>query len=300
MSEYMNKPELFIEPVTRQYGNHMVMTNVHKSQKTKYVNIDTQFRDEYNYQQTANYNMTLPERITDIRTIEVTNIELPMTIYNISANLGNNSFGILNEIITIPDGNYNQTSLLTAFNLACTNSTNATTLTISFSNNITTITSTATSNTTIYFNVDDSNCGNNNTNLKSKLGWLLGFRKSSYEILLTSNIVSENMINLSGPRYLYLAIDEFNKSNKNTFISPMSSSLINKNIIARISLDMHTHPFGTILPANRSNGMLISDTRTYTGKIDLHKINVQLLNEYGNPIILNGMDFAFCLEIVNE
>ena len=37
----------------------MVMSNVYKNTKVKYVNIDTKFRDEYNYNDTVNYTLTL-------------------------------------------------------------------------------------------------------------------------------------------------------------------------------------------------------------------------------------------------
>jgi hypothetical protein len=302
MSDFMNKDDMFIEPVTRQYGSHMVMTNVQKPRRTRYVNIDTKFKDEYNYHEISNCNISLPERITEVRTMTVTNIEIPMTFYNISVNFGNNNFRIINPdltqvIIIIPDGNYTPTTIISAINTALTATLTPSTLTFSTIMNTTQITSTAP--LTIDFDVD-SNGGNDKYNLKTKLGWLLGFRKSSYEFATSTIIDSINMIDIYGPRYLYLAIDEFNKSNQNTFLSPMQTSIINKNIIARISLDTHVHPFGTVLPANRYNGLLVSDTRSYTGKIDLHKLNVQLLNEYGKPMVLNGMDFAFCLEIINE
>lgn len=304
MSEYMNKKELFMEPETRQYGSHMIMTNVHKPQKQKYINIDTKFRDEYNYQETSNYNITLPERINDVKTITITNIEIPMTFYIISTNFGNNYFQVTKtgntpEIIMIEDGNYTYDELATKINEKLSSTTNAASLTISIdTNKKSTITSSDQPNEyVIEFDVN-SNGGNDKYNLKTKLGWLLGFRKSSYNI--TTNVISENIVNLNGPPYLYLAIDEYNKHNQNTFLSQMTTSIINKNIIARISLDRHLHPFGTILPATRYAGLLVSDTRTYTGKIDMQKINVQLLNEYGKPIILNGMDFSFCMEIVCE
>ena len=48
MSSYFDNKELFTGPKMNQYGSHMVMTNVAKSSKIKYVNIDTKFRDEYN------------------------------------------------------------------------------------------------------------------------------------------------------------------------------------------------------------------------------------------------------------
>jgi hypothetical protein len=108
------------------------------------------------------------------------------------------------------------------------------------------------------------------------------------------------MLDLSGPRYLYLAIDEFNKGNQNSFISPLSSSMINKNIIARITMDTIGHPYGSILPSNHGNGLLLSDNRCYTGKIDLQKLHVSLLNETGIPMMLNGNDFSFCLEAICE
>jgi len=69
MSEYNDS--LFLAPKTNQYGGHMVMTNVSKPTKTKYINIDTKFRDEYNYLQTTDYNITLPERITEVNTVKL-------------------------------------------------------------------------------------------------------------------------------------------------------------------------------------------------------------------------------------
>ena len=52
MSNYFDNKDNFLEPNVTQYGSHMVMTNVHKSSKTKYINIDTRFSDEYNYHNT--------------------------------------------------------------------------------------------------------------------------------------------------------------------------------------------------------------------------------------------------------
>ena len=90
------------------------------------------------------------------------------------------------------------------------------------------------------------------------------------------------------------------KGNQNSFVSPLFSSFINKNVIARVTIDKHTYPYGSILPANKSNGLLTSDVRCYTGKVDLQKFNVSLLNEDGIPVDLNGLDFSFCLEVEHE
>ena len=118
MSQYTN--DLFLEPKTTQYGSHMVMTNVSKQLKTKFINIDTRFRDEYNYLQTANYNITLPQRISDVSKMTLVSIEIPMSFYNISANIGNNCFNFTENgttrTITIPDNNYTISTLKTAIN----------------------------------------------------------------------------------------------------------------------------------------------------------------------------------------
>mgnify|MGYP006899657051 FL=1 len=76
--------------------------------------------------------------------------------------------------------------------------------------------------------------------------------------------------------------------------------MLNKNIIARISLDRSNYGFGSYLPANNQNGLLLSDRREYSGKIDLHKLNLQIVNEIGIPLPLNGFDFSLCLEIEHE
>jgi hypothetical protein len=150
-------------------------------------------------------------------------------------------------------------------------------------------------------------------NYKTKLGWLLGFRKYTQYTLPPSGgsvtpgttasgtgITSESIVDLNGPRYLYIVVDEFSKGNQNSFISPLSNSIINKNILARLSFDTKTHPLGSILSASIINGKLLSDRRSYTGKIDIQKLKVQIVNEYGNPMNLNGLDFSFCLEVEHE
>jgi hypothetical protein len=295
MSKYTN--DLFLEPKTTQYGSHMVMSNVIKQSKTKYINIDTRFRDEYNYLSTANYNITLPQRISDVSTMTLTSIEIPMSFYNISTSLGNNFFNVTyngtTTTITIADGYYNVSTLKTALNAALWGYD----LSYNYSDSNSTL-NTGTGSVIVNFAIDSLG-GNDKYNIKSKLGWILGFRNSTYTIDTTTT-KSEAFYDFNGPRYLYLAIDEFNKGNQHSFVSPLYNSLINKNIIARITMDAASHGYGTVLPANLTNGLLVSDLRNYTGKIDLLKMNLQLLDENGNNIALNGLDFSFCLAIEHE
>lgn len=299
MSGFSNS-ELFLEPKTNQYGSHMIMTNVHKETKTKFVNIDTKFRDEYNYLQITNYNVTLPERITDVKSIEIPNIEIPITYYNISMNLGNSFFKVMNtdntssQIITIPDGQYDKNALATTINnlLVTTN------LQYRVVVDSSSIFKTSSNSVKIEFDIDST--GNNDKfNFKFKLGWILGFRNTSYTIT-TSDTKSEAIIDLTGPKYLYLAIDEFNnKGNQNSFVTPLSTSIINKKVIARMAMNSFMFPYGSVASFTHYNG-LTTDMRSYNGIIDLMRLNVQLLNENGTLMQLNGLDFSFLMKIKHE
>jgi hypothetical protein len=307
MSKYNDeKVDNFMEPKISQYGNHMVMTNVHKPMKIKYINIDTKFCDEYSNLKTANYNLSLPHRITEVNSIKILNVELPITFYNVSSDLGNNVFKIFGEsdlkTITINNGQYLliDTSFNSIFNEINTrlSSSGYSNVKIDVSNVCyTTITNKTSSAITINFDINNSGVDKNN--FKSKMGWMLGFTQPSYIIPANVSLISENIIDLNQTRYLYLVFDEFNKGSQNSFISPLSTSLINKSIISKLSLNSQLYPFGSIQPLNQYLG-LMSDQRVYTGKVDLQRFNIQLVNEYGLPINLNGKSFSFCIEVQHE
>lgn len=316
---YFDNKDAFLQPKVSQYGSHMVMTNVTKPTQKKYWNIDTRFRDDYdNYSQTVNgqaipwYTFTLPQTINDVKSIAAVNVEVPISFYTISAALSNNVMQIDNSLIVIPDGNYTIATLKSAFNTAISG------LGLTFDNSHNGNPQASFHNTTgspiaIQFAVKASNTNSctgtspagavadfDKFNFKGKLGWLLGFRNISYTIAGGAYLYSENIIDLNTPRYLYLVIDEFTSGNQNSFISPLPMSILNKNILAKITMDYVHYPNGTVMPSNEYNGLLKSDKRTYNGKVNLQKLKIQLVNEYGMPMNLNGLDFSFCLNIEYE
>jgi hypothetical protein len=136
-------------------------------------------------------------------------------------------------------------------------------------------------------------------NFKAKLGWLLGFRDTSYNMTRTTR-TAEALPDLNGPRYLYLVVDEFTKGNQSSFLAINTRSQIQGNILARITMNRTTFGFGNILPANNFNGYLLTDRRSYNGRVDLQKLKIQLTDEYGTPVDLNGSGFSFCLEVEYE
>lgn len=314
-NKYDDGKSNFLGPKVTQYDGHMIMSNVSKPTKRKYINIDTSFRDEYSnvgVNSFASCEVTLPDRITNVKAMVVRSIELPITIYNFSSAIGNNYFQIVGDnsnstIVTIPDGEYTPTSLSDAINIAIQ------ALPSPFNNlqyipsqsiHLNSIFVSNAGTFTINFAIDERGQFDG-INFKRKLGWFLGYRLKSYTLTpptqqTTFPIISESFIDLLGLRYLYLVVDEYTRGNQNSFIAALSSSLISKNILARIALNKATFPFGSVLPANNFNGYLLSDKRTYSGKVDLIKLSIKLVDDIGNPVSLNGLDYSFCLEVEHE
>lgn len=309
MSKYFDNKDSFLEPRVNQYNSHMVMTNVSQPTRKKYINIDSRALD-VSGNSIANYTITLPERINNVKSIMVCNAEVPISYYNVSSNLGNNSFGVYNVdnatsgSVVVSNGNYTSSTLVTEINSKLTAlGSNFQDLSFNIYNNFVVssvkISSTyASTGVDVNFAVNSSN-EFDKYNFKSKLGWILGFRDTSYNMTSTTR-TAEALPDLNGPRYLYLVVDEFTKGNQSSFLAINTRSQIQGNILARITMNKTTFGFGNILPANNFNGYLLTDRRSYNGRVDLQKLKIQLTDEYGTPVDLNGSGFSFCLEVEYE
>jgi len=317
-------------PQVNQYGNHMVMTNVSKETKTKYINFDSKFSDDLftehtfnNGQNTdnssgnyGNFNFTLPDRITGVKSIYVENVDFPLLNNNISADFGNNYFQLIYDNVSynivLADGNYSISSLIIEINSKIQQKLNLQPVTnlITYIIGRTQFNSVSDHIYTLNFAVDKN--GNfDKYNFKSKLGWLLGFRKTSYT-LTNTNSKSESNVSFSYPKYYYFAIDEFSTNFQNSFISALPFSQINKYILCKINVNsniinntkqenvLDTIDYNYSTPSNNFNGYLVSGKRTYNGKIDLQKINVKIIDNNGKLVNLQGQDVSFCLKIEYE
>jgi hypothetical protein len=234
--------------------------------------------------------------------LQLSAVELPSTFYTISKVYGNNFFVLKIEdnklIVTIPDGNYSYLALQNYINTFLESS--STYLNFSQIQFLVDITDGNGSGKMIIgskvgnfnFSVDfvSDQLGNEDkqTPLPLKLGWLMGFREGYYENNKT--YISEGIVNLTGPRYAYLVIDDFNNNVNDGFYAAFTSSVLNKNILARISLQ--GSPFNI---SSQNNLTLITTPRQYFGPVDILKLQVQLLDEYGRILNLNNMDYSFCL-----
>jgi hypothetical protein len=273
------------------------------------INIDTRFRDNYYTTTASNFHVNLPLRLTEVVSLQLSALELPNTFYVVSQVFGNNFFvletpGVEPLVVTIPDGNYDYLALQNYINSFLT--------TLGPGNPYSNIqfvadantpggsgpqggsgkmivgSTTGTLNFSINFLTDRYGNEDRQTPLPLKLGWLMGFRNGYYENNTT--YISEGIINLLGPRYIYLVVDDFNNSVLDGFYGAFTSSILNKNILARISLQGSVFNY-----LSKDNFNLISTPRQYFGPVDIQKLQIQLIDEYGRILNLNNMDYSFCL-----
>jgi hypothetical protein len=302
-----SKPSEFYEGVLNPLSNRILRKN---------LNIDTRFRDNYYDTQSSNFHLNLPIRLTQVVSLQLSALELPRTFYTVSKIFGNNYFCIIiqNEkvVVIIPDGDYTATALEEYLNnvmqsYASSSDANLALLQYIYftvdaytgSNNgsgrmIVGINESYQNNNpfafSLKFNVDINGEEDRINPLPLKFGWLMGFRESMY--VNNVDYVSEGIVDLAGPRYIYLVVDDFNNNVNDGFIGAFNSSLLNKNILARISLQGGVNLFSY---ASQNNLSLITYARQYFGPVDILKLQIQLIDEYGRVLDLNNMDYSFCL-----
>ena len=274
----------------------------------KNLNIDTRFRENYYSSPSTNFNVVLPINMNNVLSMQLSAIEIPTTYYSVSKQYNNNFFNVTltatndTKLITVTEGNYTIDGITNAINSALT------LLGGDFANILFTVNINIANGSgqmmvgidssyvgptiefDLNFQADKSGIDDRNTPLPLKLGWMLGFRNGIYTN--NQNYVSEGIIDMSGPRYMYLVIDDHNNNVNNSFYSAFNSSLLNKNILARISIQS-----GLFSIFSENNLNLITTPREYFGPVNLQNLNIQLLDEYGRTVDLNNMDYSFCLTL---
>ena len=146
--------------------------------------------------------------------------------------------------------------------------------------------------------------GKPNRSIQLNMGWILGFRKSYY--VYDDDYVERTAVsydknegfeaeacyqNTNGQRYIFLSIDDFNKNYSKTMLSPFENSVINDdNIFAKINNASDSFDY--------SNGDVdFLFKRTYFGPVDLMKLRIRILDEFGRVVDLNKSDYSFTIKV---
>ena len=295
---------------------------------TKCINIDTRFRQNIEKTDSSDFMIQLPDKLGKVVSMQMSALEFPISFYGISSLYGNNYFymtvylldgvtSITNKFV-VPDGNYTSDEFLNAINiLLCPINEDGTILDptnlfsyIKFSQNITNTgsgTGTVTvgiDTTTIYgiqytrnirsFTLDFAMDMNGNEMsesydyLTTRISWNLGFQKPKYEGQTT--YTSETIIEPFAIRYVYLAVEDFNNSVNNLFLNAFSNTIINSNVLARISL--RANYFNLLMDTDLN---IVTEPRKYFGPVDIQRLRIRVYDDHGRILNMNHSNFSFCL-----
>jgi len=273
------------------------------------LNIDSRFRDNYYANTSSNYHYDLPLLIKNVVSLQLASMDFPCTFYNINKAFDNNYFTLIinntSFVVTIPDGNYTSEDFVNCINnilstapgnfkyiyftIDISNGASGTgKMIVGIRNNDIDFNIDTTFNFTIDFIKDTNGLENKSIPLPLKLGWMMGFRNGVY--VNNSTYVSEGIIDLLSHRYIYLVVNDYNNNVNDGFYASFTDSILNKNILARISIQ--ANGFNII---SQNNLGLITYPRQYFGPVNIQKLQIQLLDEYGRILDLNNMDYSICL-----
>jgi hypothetical protein len=301
-----------------------VINPLNKRTITKCLNIDTKFRDSISTTNSSDFTIQLSTKLNKVVSMELAAIELPLTFYGISESNGNNFLYIrinhttdeydsldAEKIFIIPDGNYNAVDLIHKINSIVSPKKDDDSLLepdiiFSYLDFVLDITENGSgsgkviihtvgefANTINSITLDftrDIHGTPDSANIATRIGWNLGFIKPFY----TGKIyyISDSVIESKNTRYIYLSIDDFNKSSNNPFISIFNQSILNDDVLARISIK------GSHLSLVMDNDMtIVTEPRQYFGPVDIQRFRIRLFDEYGRILQMNGSNFSFCLKL---
>jgi hypothetical protein len=335
-----------------------VINPIQKKTITKIINIDSIFRSNYDNTMSTNFKWHLTQRETNVVSMRVSSVDVPVQWYSITDKMRRNEFQIklynMNDLsdiehtIKVPAGNYMSDTFTNMLNIifkkqgggleyitADVDSVTAKTVIravdkddiLADTADIMTHAAFDASNSfyapdfrfAIDFFPQKNNFNSNSADIKDArlyefqrtIGWYMGFRKYTYEIK-KSNIVqqilydpyhlsfsydcgieSESSYSSSRDNYIFLCIDDYNSNCVcQSIVSSTKDSYIGNNILARLTVDtIHN----TVLFDSKTD--LIFKERVYMGPVTIEKMNISLINRYGEPIDLNLNNFSLTLEL---
>jgi len=290
-----------------------------KNTISRFVNLDSQFRQ---YTGGANststdYTLDLSDTLKNALSLRLFSYQIPFSWYTIDPAYNNTCFWVIdvnsnNSVaVSIPSGNYSQTGFQTQLGISLqiagfSNGTsmvnynaNSGILTLLFygqkwndptdpSNN--TFTVTETTMLLFYDFTGAYQCNNtcynvSNHYFNSSLGWVMGFR-IPYVYVYPSGNSGGAILDLNGPKYLILVIDDYNQNHVNN--SLVSISQFN-NVLKTPSYYSPDLPYTCITPAQQQT--ILEQQESSLNQI-VSQVTTQSLFDSQSPNPLNGLLIA--------
>ena len=279
-----------------------------KNTITRFVNLDSQFRQYSSGSESSStdYTLDLSDTLKNVLSIKLFSYQIPYSWYVIDVAYGNTCFWITdgsnNVSVSIPPGNYNTTDFQSVLNQGLANagfafpSTTNTPISMNVNNGLLTMnlyggiytnptntqntfTITETTNLTFYDVTGQLLC-NPQSCLKSNylnqtLGWLMGFRVPYTRVSFSGN-TGTAVVDLNGSKYLILVIDDYNQNHVNNGLVSITEFTSNLKLPSYYSHDLtYTCVSPNVVSTGSENvensELLISD------KLDVNYSSTQLI-----------------------
>lgn len=272
------------------------------------VNLNSCFRTNYFQSNPCDYLYLLPSEIKNVVAMRLVSIEIPNAWYLFSDIKKNNIFEIVvftmnrekkSYQIYIPEGNYDCDTLSEYLNYTYFCDSDIVTLLnrIKFS-----IDRNSLKSKFEILNNDDKDINTQMSisvhffqgipqNIMNTFGWIIGFRIGNYNDIYDS-IISEGLFDAGGDRYIYLSINDFQYNSNTSNMVCFDKSTLNEDILAKIP--MRDGKLSLIV--NDNNHALVK-LRRYNGPVTLSRLQIKILDHFGNVIDLNNMDYSLTLEL---
>lgn len=261
----------------------------YKNTIKRLINIDSQYIP-YNTKNPESYIFKLTEKLVNVVSIELINLQIPVTFYNIEDKKGNNFFYIYRDDdalnpypVDIPDGLYTMTNLITAINLSLKikYGTVGTKNMVSFNQDSVTGKVTLTSLDAFKYTIEFyEESMRESIKVNNCLGWILGFHNIQidnednpyliYSLPGTTpnSIISEKVGYIGTTKNIIVVLDEFSQNqtsgtmiqviNESNTIKPTqyyaNSKLPKNNEFSPLNLDCLT-PSNIATPAQMHDAM---------------------------------------------
>ena len=152
----------------------------------------------------------------------------------------------------------------------------------------------------IRFNIDSAGNLDMNVNIQLRFGWMLGFRAAQYNITLNDGkgigAVSEGSCYITRARYGFLSINDYQNNSTNPFIMNYTDSSSDVHVISRINLAAYQSQYVAYQSAdNPGVGDSTNITREYFGPVDIQRLDIKILDEYGRILDFVNMDWSLTL-----
>jgi hypothetical protein len=302
--EYLNPIETYPTNISRSVLNNLKRKTIHQT-----IIMNSLYREDYLNTSPSDFTINLPYHFKNVLSLRLSSIHVPNVVYCISKRKKNNFVYIFEETteiegtVEIPDGNYNVVDFITVLEDAIsTQLSTSDRFTVKYETSSGKLTIANTTNkfsmtflmdsVTNYIAVPEYRQVNSVaiTEAYKKLGWIIGYRKAEYNNEMS--YTTEGIYNGASSEYIYFTLNDFNKSQSQNIIGMFSRSIFGDNILAMIP--MTSDSFSVCF----DNGAdFIEKKRDYFGPVNIQRLKIQLLDQYGEVIDFNNMDFSFSLEL---